>query len=227
MRLTVQGKLSALAGSLLAFLVLIGVLSITNLGAVNKLGGSMYGDRVMPLVQLGNARAQVGDIDSQILRSIADPSAAAKYRQVSDKDVQGIEEEIKAYEATFLVDAEKRGLTRFHPHWDAYRKAYDAVLTVAAGGDAADARRIYFGKAAPLYSAVDGDLAALSAVQKTESKSLHEGIVAKYHSSRTITLVALLLALAVGAGIAFLIARGIKSGVQQLLVRSAASTSRT
>ena len=36
MKFKIQGKLYALAGSLLAFLLLIGVLSISNLGAVQQ-----------------------------------------------------------------------------------------------------------------------------------------------------------------------------------------------
>jgi hypothetical protein len=55
--------------------------------------------------------------------------------RTSDQDAAGIDEQIKAYESTFLVDAEKRGLAAYHPRWDAYRKAYTEVLEAAARGD--------------------------------------------------------------------------------------------
>jgi hypothetical protein len=63
MKLKVQAKPYGLAGVLLAFLAPIGLLSISNLGAVHRLGGSMFDDRVVPLVQLGDARALLGDND--------------------------------------------------------------------------------------------------------------------------------------------------------------------
>jgi methyl-accepting chemotaxis protein len=219
MKLKVQGKLYGLAGALLAFLVLIGLLAISNLGAVNRLGSSMFGDRVVPLVQLGEARALLGDIDSQIQRNISDAAGARQYRQISDKDAAGIAEQIKAYEGTLLVDAEKRGLVQYHTGWDAYRAAYSQVLTAAARGDDAAAKKVYFAKAAPLYAEVDGALAGLAKVNQREAKALDEEIGAKYGSSRSIILLALLSALAVGAAIAFVVARGIKLGVSQLLAR--------
>src|SRR5262249_382113 len=122
---------------------------------------------------------------------------------------------IKAYEATSLVEAEKTGLASFHSHWDAYRTAYHAVL--GAAGPAAT--KAYFASAAGTYASVDGDLAGLSKVQQTPSKQLTGDIADKYASSRTMTLAALIVALLLGAGIAFFVARGIKVGVQRLIER--------
>jgi methyl-accepting chemotaxis protein len=219
MKLKVQGKLYGLAAALLAFLVLIGVLSISNLGAVNRLGGSMFDDRVVPLVQLGEARARLGDIDSQIQRAISDPSRVKEYRSISVEDAGGIEQQIEAYESTLLVAAEKRGLGEYHKSWDAYKGAFSEVLAAAARGDDAGAKRAYFDKGAPLYAEVDGALAGLSEVNQTEAKALDQQIDGKYRDSRTVILVALFLALCVGGGIAFAVARGIKAGVSQLLAR--------
>ena len=64
------------------------------------------------------------------------------------------------------------------------------------------------------YAAVDGDLAALSHIQRDESKALNGDIHDTFSSARTITLVVLVLALLAGAALAFFIARGIKRGVQ-------------
>ena len=110
MRLNVQGKLYALAGLLLLFLAAVGFLAIKNLGAVHTLGAAMYGDRVVPLVQLGQARSLAGDIDGQILLAVADPAHEAKYTAAADKAAGGIEAQVKAFEATSLVEADKAAL---------------------------------------------------------------------------------------------------------------------
>jgi methyl-accepting chemotaxis protein len=218
MKLKVQGKLYGLAGTLLAFLVLVGAVSISGLGSVDRLGASMYGDRVVPLVQIGEARSQLGDIDSYIQRDIT-RAHGAKYTRMSNSSAAAVDRQVKAYEATFLVPAEKRGLASFHPHWTAYKTAYRQVLQAAGRGDTATAADIYFAKAAPLYAAVDGDLAHLAQINQHEAQALGDNITGQYHSSRRLTLIALLVALALGAGAAFLVARGIKSGVAQLLAR--------
>ena len=79
--------------------------------------------------------------------------------------------QIKTHEATLLVDAEKRGLASYHPNWDAYRGAYAQVLAAVARGDATGAKRVYFAKAAPLYAAVDDDLAGLAKVNQQPERA--------------------------------------------------------
>ena len=53
----IRAKLFGLAAALLAFVAVLGVLSIHNLGAVNAKGGSMYRDRVVPVRDLGRPAA--------------------------------------------------------------------------------------------------------------------------------------------------------------------------
>ena len=144
MRLNVQGKLYALAGLLLLFLAAVGFLAIKNLGAVHTLGASMYGDRVVPLVQLGNARSLAGDIDGQILLAVADPAHEATYAATADKAASELDAQVKEFEATNLVAADKAALAEFPTHWDAYRTSYHAVIAAAKSGDKAGAERAYF-----------------------------------------------------------------------------------
>jgi methyl-accepting chemotaxis protein len=199
--------------------VVVGALSITSLGAVNRLGGSLYGDRVVPLVQLGQARALLGDIDSQIQRNLITDGSDASFTKTSLADDAGIDKLIAKYEATFLVEAEKKGLVDFHRDWNAYKAAYKAVLEAGSRNADAAGAKVYFAKAAPLYAAVDGDLAHLSNVNDREAKRLDSGIKSAYAKGRRLTIAVLLIALAVGAGLAFLVAGGIKRGVGSLLTR--------
>ena len=71
MKMSLRGKLFGLAGLLLMLMTAVGIVSILNLGSVGKKGGSMYADRVVPVRDLAQARALLGDIDSQVLRGFA------------------------------------------------------------------------------------------------------------------------------------------------------------
>ena len=70
----------------------------------------MYADRVVPIRDLAEVRAILGDIDSQIQRAITDTSDDASYVETVASDVRAIDALVEAYEATSLVPAEKEGL---------------------------------------------------------------------------------------------------------------------
>jgi methyl-accepting chemotaxis protein len=219
MRLRIQGKLFGMAGVLLACMAIIGVVAISNLGNVKRLGGSMYADRVVPINDLSQARSLLGDIDSQIQRNLITEGSDTSFTKTSLADDAKIDKLIAKYEATFLVDAEKKGLVAFHRDWNDYKAAYKAVLDAGSRNADAAGANVYFAKAAPLYAAVDGDLAHLSSVNDREAKRLDDEIASAYVKGRTLTIVVLLIALAVGGGLAFLVASGIKRGVSSLLTR--------
>src|SRR5688572_25343789 len=128
MRLTLRTKLLAMAGALLAFSVLIGVISIKSLSSVDAKGGSMYADRVVPIRDLAEVRAILGDIDSMIQRAITDTGDDSAYAETVARDVVTADALVKDYEATLLVPAEKQVLRAYHSEWDAYRKSFTALL---------------------------------------------------------------------------------------------------
>jgi methyl-accepting chemotaxis protein len=193
LRLSVQTKILGLAGLLTVLLVVFGVVAITKLGAVERVGESMYADRVVPLKDLSESRALLGDIDSQIQRAITDqdPARHAGYADLSENDAKGIEQLIEKYEATLLVEDEKKGLVAYHRDWQAYQAAFRGVLSAAEAQDADKATRIYFAAAGPLYGKVDGDLKRLGQVNDREAKRLNADIAATADSARTAALVLL------------------------------------
>src|SRR5690349_8524898 len=128
MNFSLRGKLFGLAGLLLALTLVLGIASIKSLGSVGSKGGSMYRDRAVPLRDLGHARALLGGIDSQTLRSFSetgDTKAAVAEARANEAQLNKL---LKAYRATELVDAEKSGLAAFDEDWKAYRAAVPAAF---------------------------------------------------------------------------------------------------
>src|SRR3712207_2854939 len=95
--LAIGKKLFALAGVLLAFLAILGIVSIKNLGSVNELGGSVYNDRVVPIHDLSAARSYLGDIDSQVLRPQVTGDDRDDFIATAKKDVKEIDALIEKY----------------------------------------------------------------------------------------------------------------------------------
>jgi methyl-accepting chemotaxis protein len=218
-RLSVRAKLFGSAGVLLVLMTAVGVLAIVNLASVNAKGGSMYADRVVPIRDLAQVRALLGDIDSQIQRAITDQSAENRelYPKTSEADAVQMDELVEAYEATFLVQEEKDGLVAYHADWDAYQAAFREVLDRAGAGDVDGAVAAYFAKAAPLYASVDGDVAKLIDVNDQVAKQLNAEIASTYSSSKLLTIVVLAVAIVVGLGISFWMARGIIRAIGRLV----------
>ena len=215
--LTLRPKLFAIAGVPLFCLALLGVLAISSLGSVNEKGGSMYADRVVPIRDLAQVRSLLGDIDSQILRNIGTEADDAELVATADKDAVAIDGLIEQYEATFLVDAEKRGLAAYHASWTEYVEVFRRVNELASAGRTDEASALYLDRAAPLYAQVDGDLAGLIETNDKVAAALNGEIADAYATGRTRTIALLLAALVVATGLAWFVARGILSGVGRVL----------
>jgi methyl-accepting chemotaxis protein len=217
--LAIGKKLFALAGVLLAFLAILGIVSIKNLSAVDELGASTYNDRVVPMDDLSAARAYLGDIDSQVLRVQVTGRDNRDYIATAKKDVKEIDALIGKYEATKLVEDEVKGLKAYHANWDKYQAAFSKIQQLAATGQHDQAASLYFAQAAPLYAAVDKNLADLSQTNSDVAKDLNEEITSTYDSSRTLTIALILLALGIGIAVAFFVTRAIKASVATILER--------
>jgi methyl-accepting chemotaxis protein len=216
-RATLNFKIMAASALTLAFLLVVGLVSISKLSSVNTLGGSMYRDRVAPIRDLGQVRASLGDVDSKIQRAITDSANGAKYQAAAGTDATAIDTLIRGYAKTSLVDAEQQALAQYRTQWLGYKADYRRVLSRAAAGDLTGAKAAYFSSAAPDYAAVDKTLAKLIAVNDRVASDSNKQIASTYSSSRTLILIVLALALIIGLSVSFLLARSIARNVGRVL----------
>ena len=217
MRLSLRGKLLALAGIILAMTLVLGIASITSLSSVGSKGASMYGDRVVPLRDLGEVRGILGDLDSQTLRSLAAGGDAAAAQQTADRDRDQIDELVRGYRATHLVGAERQALKAFDSAWADYKSDAADGLKLASAGRDAEAGDLYFAEIAGHYANVERSLKDLIAANDTVAASLNAEIQATNRSSRTLTIALLIAALGLGVGVTLLVSRGILRGVGAVL----------
>src|SRR5690242_11368011 len=108
MSLGLRAKLFGAFGVVVALCAIVGGVGVLSVRSVHELGGGMYGDRLVPIHDLAQVRADLGDIDSQIQRAITDQSAKnrATYPVAADKDATDMDSLVKKYEATSLVSDE-------------------------------------------------------------------------------------------------------------------------
>jgi hypothetical protein len=83
MTLGIRAKLLAGFGAVLALAAIVGATGVFSLRNVNDLSGSMYADRVVPIRDMAQVRALLGDIDSMIQRAITDDDGQNKARSLA------------------------------------------------------------------------------------------------------------------------------------------------
>ena len=221
-RLTLRAKILVLAGVLLVFLAVVGITGVRSLGSVERISGSMYADRVVPLRDLGETRALLGDIDSQIQRAITDRDRSNQqgYADAVAKDRAAVEKILEAYAATKLVPAEETGLETFRGAWAEYQKAYAAVLRPARENRSRAAADAYFAGADSLYGEADAALKKLVTVNDDVAADANAEIKAKWIATRTV-IVLTLFAILLGIGFAFFVATAVRRSVRRVIDRLA------
>jgi methyl-accepting chemotaxis protein len=219
MRLTLRAKLLGMASVLLALTLLIGLVSIKNLASVDHRAESMYSHSVVPIRDLAEIRAILGDIDSQIQRAITDKGDDSGYVQTVAQDVEAVDAVMKHHEETFHAAAEKEGLRVYHELWTQYQRSFNAVLEHAQRGDDDDAVAEYYARSDDLHARVDGSVKELIAVNDVAAGGLNDEIAATYRQGRTIVIVLVLAGLVAGFLLAFALSRSISRGVAAVLAR--------
>jgi methyl-accepting chemotaxis protein len=212
----VRAKLLGMAGLLLAFMAAIGVLSIVNLGTVHDIGGSMYNDRTLPILQLGKVDSALVDEQRLSLKGIISVGDAATQAQI-DTDLAAdealVKEQIDAYAASYMALDEKTAYETYQTQYATYQGLRDQVRAAAKAGDAEGAKTA--NKAAlAVYTDVNASVEKLSKINADEASVLEAKIGSTYESGRNLIIIVLVVAILVGFALAFYVARGIATGAK-------------
>lgn len=182
----------------------------------------MYADRVVLLKDLSEARALLGDIDGQVLRTFALNRRDDGRLRLAAQDRRGINALIAKYKATVLVDAERRGLKTFDRTWATYQQVFPRIQGLGTAGDRRAAATLYHAQAAPLYAQVDGALKQLSETNDAVASRVNTAINAEARSGRLTIIAVTGLALLFGLGIALRLSATMRRDLVAVAVASPA-----
>jgi methyl-accepting chemotaxis protein len=220
--LSLVKKLSGLVGVLLAFLILVGVVSVTNISSVGNKGSDIYASNAVALDKLGGAATAVTDEQRLVLSGIVYRTQAAE-RQVDQgvaSDQAVFEKELGGYIATGLSPTESAAVNTLKPAMSTYLRLRSRVLTLSKAGQltAAEAAN---NQAVTSFNTVQASLNTLIAFNRNEAKQASKDITSATSSSQTITIAILALAVLLGVGFAFVTVRHVVRGVKGILDRAA------
>ena len=218
--ITIGKKLYGLAGSLLVFVIVLGIVSISSLSSTDSAGKSMYLDSALPGLELGKISTATVDAHRSLLRTLLYSSDTTIYNQekiTRATDDVIVRTEMAALKRATLAPAEVADLSAYSIDWAKYRQLRDTALNqwfVQHKTKASLATTIL---ALDTNKAARAELTDATAVAQAQTAKLGSQINSTYSSSRTLTIVLVLIAIGFGAAIAYLITRSLTSGARQML----------
>ena len=217
-------KLYGLVGVLLAFLVLVGVTSISSLSSVNQKGAGIYSNNAVALNQLGAANTAFTDEQRLVLRGIVYARDPAIQQQVDTgiaADQATFERNVNQYASAGLAPAESAAIATIRPVVASYLPLRDRVRSLTKAGDLGAAATVNQ-QAVSQFHTIQSSLVKLTTFNQTEAAQAAKEISSTYSSSRTQTIVLIVIALLLGGAVAVFTVRGLTGGVKAIVERMAA-----
>jgi methyl-accepting chemotaxis protein len=219
---SVGKKLYGSFAIVLALVAVVGFVGVTKLSQVNQIGGEMYADELVPLDEARSLEVNVTDQQRLVLRRLGagtDPKAKAYVDE-------GIAADKKKFAASTAVLKDAALTPAARASYDKFRAAYGKfdgyrteVLRLLDAGQVDAARALTTTKMREQFEIAAASIEEVVVDRKSSAHKLEDEIASTYESSRNLIIGLIVVAIALGAGIAFLITRAIKTGVAQVLDR--------
>ena len=210
--MSVRAKLFAGFGVVLLLTTVVGVMSISSLSSVNQKGSGIYSSNVTAVDSLGRANTAITDEQRLLLQGInyaRDPAI----QQQTDKEIAAdqalFDKNVKAFAAAGMAPTESAAIAILRPAEAAYLPLRDRVRSLTKAGNLSAASAVNK-QADHQYDTINTSLDKLTSFNQAEAAQASKDIASTYSSSRTQTIVLLLVALMIGLAIAFVVSRSIK-----------------
>jgi methyl-accepting chemotaxis protein len=219
MRLTVRWKLFGGFGLVLFLIVLLGLLSITSLADVNTKSESSFHDATQPLAELGDAGIRFNEnrafLNNTLLETDASATAALD-DEMTANDAE-IDKDLDRVRPTLTTPKAEDTFAKLESSIAAYRKARAPISALERAGKVDEAHALNKRTALPEAEKTGTLLDDLFESKVGVADSMNGSIESAYHAKRLETLILLALALVLGAGLAFWIARGVVGAISTLV----------
>jgi methyl-accepting chemotaxis protein len=219
--LSIRGKLFGGFGVVLVLCSVVGVMSISSLSSVDQQGAGIYVNNAVALSQLGRASTAFTDEQRLVLRGIVYADKPAVQQEVNagiTADQALVHDQLSQYAGGGLAAQESAQMAKLQPAEAAYLRLRDRVRSLTQAGHVSAASTVNV-QTADAFAAVGSALGKLTTFNQAEAAQASRDIDSTYSSSRTQTIVLLVVTLLLGVGVAFLVSRSIKQTVDVVLDR--------
>jgi hypothetical protein len=215
MPLGIRAKLFGGFGVVLLLLAAVGAIGWSNTARFSASFESLYDDRLVRVEQMSRVQAGLFELRLTALQyGTTDGAGRAKIKAADPKWLDEIDRNVKAYAATFLLEEEKVALREWQQRYPAYLESRRRMMALEDEGKSVEAAAMRAGEAGQKFRAALESVEGVVAIQERFGQQMNDEVMATAERSKTLLLGGILLALALGAGVAFAISRGVASGVR-------------
>jgi len=215
-RLSVRAKLLGTSALMLAFMGVIGGLSIVSLGQVNDKADQAYSQGTVAIEHLRAVDVALVDKARAVTYTVIvgnQPDVQAKQDTQIAMDDKTISDNLAAFEAMPLTVGEQANLAAFTTAQAEYQAAFDQLHADARAGKF-DAAAAEIPPAAAIRTKMMAALDKLQAEVDAATLTLNGQTQGTFEQSRALTLAFLAIAILVGLFLALFLARSITGGVK-------------
>jgi hypothetical protein len=215
MPLGIRAKLFGGFGVVLLLLAAVGAIGWSNTARFSASFESLYDDRLVRVEQMSRVQAGLFELRLTALQyGTTDGAGRAKIKADDPKWLDEIDRNVTAYAATLLLEEEKVALREWQQRYPAYLESRRRMMALEDEGKSVEAAAMRAGEAGQKFRAALESVEGVVAIQERFGQQMNDEVMATAERSRTLLLGGILLALALGAGVAFAISRGVASGVK-------------
>ncbi|WP_207532854.1 MCP four helix bundle domain-containing protein [Desertivirga arenae] len=199
-------KVALLLAGIMLLVLLFNVLERRNIAAINQSVTSIYKDRLVPATDIFYLTEKLYYKRFEIERLLtSDWKSTTKVKHQLLDHNKGIEDLIRSFEKTYLVDKETQFLNQLRSQITSYNLIEQKILANAAAGDLSEAKKLYEHEGKALLMDNIRNLSVLAKIQTdvgNELKKDSEGILA---TSDMLSNIQMILVIIIGIMIVSLI----------------------
>jgi methyl-accepting chemotaxis protein len=214
-RMSIKGRLMFSIGLLAVLLVMVGAVGLVGLSQTNDGMRSIYEDRTVPTVQLGDIRTKALHIRNAIVTGFSFPDLLRQQREEIQQDIAGIDKLWNAYQATYMTPEEKSLAAKFAESYKQFRESLPAVLDLQQAGKNSEAESAYLQNTRALYKPVAENIQSLIELQAQEAKKQYDEAQARYAATRNMAISLMVIGILFGAGLGMPVVFGVLRSVEQ------------
>jgi two-component system, NtrC family, sensor histidine kinase KinB len=191
--MTLRTRLLLAQGPLALALALVGVLAVATLADLGKSGQRILADNYRSVLAAQRMKEAIERIDSAALFLVIGEDARG-LRQAAENRPR-FESELRVEEENITEPGEKEAAEALRRNWTDYQRAFDAYVQLP---DAAQRRARYLGVLSPAFVHVKDSADSILAINQDAMVEKGEQVRRKSEFAKTLTLVAVLVALLSG-----------------------------
>ncbi len=218
--MSVRGKLFSGFGVVLALTVVLGVVLLSQLSTVNSISQTVSGSDFPSVVQIGDMQRTLNDYWSSTVEGIVEtnPSSRAGQAQAAALDAQTIDTDLRNYAKLAGAGQDTVDYHQVQAQWAAAKSADSPLLSSTIQNTPAT-QALVSKLDTQTFTPLQTLMTSWSGVNQKTAAADTRTSASTYSSALTLGIVLLVLAVVIGVGIAFLVSRSIKRGVDVVLDR--------